>query len=391
MKSHKKITFFASLAVFLIISALSFVLAVSLFPPYSGFVDVTVNANNAVGFMRFPVCASALAFVLASYQYGFKLKRMILPIILVCASYIFGYEAFDYLDMTVSAYPVSTMLLAFVPWLFAELIKGFSKNKSTRLKRIAYFLAVSVLTLVLVYFSVIDIYIGAMLTSFLLLFVLPVIPILTSLCILFADRRFEHITRPIFVIIKLSAPAFFIFRSFDVFSALSVSSYSFGIFAIFAIFALVYEIIYIIKTEREKKSMSNNVISGLGFHHIGLKVKDFERSYDFYVNGLGMKPYAAWGEGDKRIQMLDIGNGDILELFAGGNEELDRENVWQHFAMTVEDVEKAFETALKAGATPHVLPKVVDLDSTPEKMSINVAFVKGPDNEQLEFFKVVKE
>ena len=35
---------------------------------------------------------------------------------------------------------------------------------------------------------------------------------------------------------------------------------------------------------------------------------------------------------------------------------------------------------------PQVLPKVVPLDSSPEKITINVAFVKGPDGEQIEFF-----
>lgn len=57
--------------------------------------------------------------------------------------------------------------------------------------------------------------------------------------------------------------------------------------------------------------------------------------------------------------------------------------------MKVDDVQKAYDTAIAAGATPHILPKVVPLDSTPEKISINIAFVKGPDGEQVEFFKEV--
>lgn len=133
----------------------------------------------------------------------------------------------------------------------------------------------------------------------------------------------------------------------------------------------------------------NKKIPGLGFHHIALKVKDFEKSLDFYTNGLGMTPVVAWGEGEKRIQMLDLGNGDILELFAGGTDDLDAVGNWQHFAMSVEDVDAAYATALAAGALPHIEPKTVPLDSTPYKMSIRIAFVKGPDDVQLEFFKVV--
>ena len=48
-----------------------------------------------------------------------------------------------------------------------------------------------------------------------------------------------------------------------------------------------------------------------------------------------------------------------------------------------------YEIALKAGFKPHIAPKVVPLDSSPEKLSINIAFVIGPDNEQVEFFKEV--
>ena len=50
----------------------------------------------------------------------------------------------------------------------------------------------------------------------------------------------------------------------------------------------------------------------------------------------------------------------------------------------------AYEIALKAGATSMISPKIVPLDSEPYKMSIYIAFVKGPDGEQIEFFKQVK-
>jgi catechol 2,3-dioxygenase-like lactoylglutathione lyase family enzyme len=64
--------------------------------------------------------------------------------------------------------------------------------------------------------------------------------------------------------------------------------------------------------------MANKRIQGMGFHHIALKAKDFEASLKFYTEGLGMEFYTQWGEGDKRIAMLDLGDGSILELFAGG-------------------------------------------------------------------------
>ena len=101
---------------------------------------------------------------------------------------------------------------------------------------------------------------------------------------------------------------------------------------------------------------------------------------------LGMTEKVRWGENENLIVMLDIGNGDIIELFANGGEKYAEEGKWQHFAMRTADVNKAYETAIKAGFSPLTQPKTVPLDSSPEKMTITCAFVKGPDGEQVEFF-----
>ena len=134
----------------------------------------------------------------------------------------------------------------------------------------------------------------------------------------------------------------------------------------------------------------NNKIPGLGIAHLALKASDFEKSLAFYRDGLGMTPYIGWGEPGKRIQMLKFGAGaGILELFEGGNEEIPEMGRYIHFAYSVVDVDKAYNTAISAGAKPLTPPKVVNLDSKPKKVSINIAFVYGPDNEQIEFFKEV--
>lgn len=132
--------------------------------------------------------------------------------------------------------------------------------------------------------------------------------------------------------------------------------------------------------------MANEILKNLGFHHIALRCSDIEKSLEMY-QALGMTEKVRWGENEKLIVMLDIGNGDIIELFADGGKKYAEEGKWQHFAMTTDNVEKAYETALKAGFTPLTAPKTVPLNSSPEKMEITVAFVKGPDGEQVEFFK----
>lgn len=134
--------------------------------------------------------------------------------------------------------------------------------------------------------------------------------------------------------------------------------------------------------------MANKVISGLGFHHIALKAHNFEESLKFYTEGLGMELLNGWGEGDGRIQMLDIGDGTILELFAGGAEHAEVGR-YMHLAFKCDDVDAAFATAVKAGAKVKMEPSTVPLNSQPHPMTLRVAFVYGPSGEELEFFKVV--
>lgn len=135
--------------------------------------------------------------------------------------------------------------------------------------------------------------------------------------------------------------------------------------------------------------MANEIIKGMGFHHIGLKAKDFEKSCAFY-KALGLKEVVGWSDPMKTIKMFDLGDGGKIELFSDGGDDYSENGKWVHFAVEVEDPKEAYEIALKAGATSMIAPKIVPLDSEPYKMSIYIAFVKGPDGEQIEFFKQVK-
>ena len=135
--------------------------------------------------------------------------------------------------------------------------------------------------------------------------------------------------------------------------------------------------------------MANEIIKGMGFHHVALKAADFDKAYKFYTEGLGLKLYTGWGEGDGRAAMLDLGDGGILELFAGGSAEAEANARYIHFAVKVDDVDGAYNTALAAGAKPKSAPVVVPVDSAPVKVTLNCAFVYGPCGEELEFFRIV--
>jgi catechol 2,3-dioxygenase-like lactoylglutathione lyase family enzyme len=136
--------------------------------------------------------------------------------------------------------------------------------------------------------------------------------------------------------------------------------------------------------------MANDIIKGAGSHHIALMASDFEKSLAFY-KALGFKEVARWGDENRTIAMLDIGDGGRLELFANRGVDYPAEGRWQHFAIAVDDVPAAYELAVSLGAKPSVAPKTVPLnDARPSPIAIQVAFVEGPDGEQLEFFKQVK-
>ena len=135
--------------------------------------------------------------------------------------------------------------------------------------------------------------------------------------------------------------------------------------------------------------MANDIIKGMGFHHVALKTADLDASIAFYEK-LGMKFYTSWGEGDGRIAMMDFGDGGILELFAGGSADEQTNPKYIHFALKVDDVDAAYATALAAGAKPKSAPKVVPLNSKPVKLTLNCGFVFGPSGEEVEFFRVVK-
>lgn len=135
--------------------------------------------------------------------------------------------------------------------------------------------------------------------------------------------------------------------------------------------------------------MSNEIIKGMKFHHIALMAEDYERSLDFYTNGLGLRLYATWGSPEKTIAMLEMGDGGILELFSNGGRENDLKAGFPHLAFEVDDVDAAYERAVGAGAKSIFAPKRAPLDSSPVKLTLYCAFVEGPSGEQLEFFRIL--
>ena len=137
--------------------------------------------------------------------------------------------------------------------------------------------------------------------------------------------------------------------------------------------------------------MANKKIPNIGIHHLALSAVDFDKSIKFYTEGLGFEIVAEWGEGTGRAALLDIGNGSHFEIFANGNANVQQDAKFAHFAFATTNPDLAYENAMAAGAAIHDSfpePKTLDIPATPP-LPVRIAFVKGPDGEILEFFKVL--
>lgn len=136
--------------------------------------------------------------------------------------------------------------------------------------------------------------------------------------------------------------------------------------------------------------MANNVIPGMGFHHIALRVTDFDRSIAFYTEVLGAVVVAAWNAAPSRCVMLDMGDGGRFEIFeANSGTKPNTDNLageWCHLALKTTDADFAYNRAIEAGCKTVIAPKDVVLASQPP-IPARIAFVSAFDGEVIEFFQ----
>lgn len=133
--------------------------------------------------------------------------------------------------------------------------------------------------------------------------------------------------------------------------------------------------------------MPTRPVKGPGFHHIAFKAVDYDKTLGFYEEAFGFKRAYGWGSGDGRAAMIDIGDGNYIEVFAGGKPLTDpNAGPLLHFAIRVDNVDAAFARAVKAGAEVQMEPKDVALQGD-YVVNVRIAFVKGPGGEVIEFFE----
>ena len=130
----------------------------------------------------------------------------------------------------------------------------------------------------------------------------------------------------------------------------------------------------------------NELIKGAGTHHIAVQAKDWDASLKLYQDVLGMAVVAEFGTPERKIMLLDIGDGSHIELFepTGDAPSASEESQpFMHFAFATTDTRAATEHVRQAGYEVTVEPKRMNLGG----LEVTIAFFKGPSGEELEFFQ----
>jgi glyoxylase I family protein len=132
----------------------------------------------------------------------------------------------------------------------------------------------------------------------------------------------------------------------------------------------------------------NSVIHGCGAHHIAVQTRDWDVSLNFYRDVLGMEVIAEFGSSDRKIVLLDMGDGSHMELFqptvsSPAAEDASPNDPLTHFALATTDARAAVEHVRQAGGEITLEPTDVVLGD----IMATIAFFKGPSGEVIEFFE----
>jgi lactoylglutathione lyase len=123
--------------------------------------------------------------------------------------------------------------------------------------------------------------------------------------------------------------------------------------------------------------------------HVGVMVKDMERSIAFYKEVVGLSLKGTMDHPNGVIKLAFLGfeqQGETeLELIQGYNDELPAEGKVHHIAFTVDDIEEEWS---RIGAITYV--KLIDSEITTLPNGSRYFFFHGPDGEWIEFFETTR-
>lgn len=122
----------------------------------------------------------------------------------------------------------------------------------------------------------------------------------------------------------------------------------------------------------------------LKFEHVGVQVKDIEKSIEFYTQKVGLELIETLPHTDPSLKLAFLGleGNVIVELIQGYNSSLPNEGKVHHFALAVDGIEEEFER-LKSAGVSFVEENIVTLPN-----GARYLFFYGPDKEWIEYYEV---
>ena len=131
---------------------------------------------------------------------------------------------------------------------------------------------------------------------------------------------------------------------------------------------------------------TNTLINGLGFHHISIATLKMEESLHFYCDVLGMQIAKETMIGERRLVQLNIGDGMLVEISDASADVKGSTPAalpLNHIGFATADLTGAVERVRAAGYPITVEPRRISAGP----IQANLAFVKGPNNESIEFMQ----
>ena len=120
---------------------------------------------------------------------------------------------------------------------------------------------------------------------------------------------------------------------------------------------------------------------------MAIRAFDFEATVKFYEDGIGCVRRFGWGSENSRAALMDVGDGNYVEIFAGRDGGEVPEGGVIHFALRTDNTDAAYAQAIAAGAKSMVEPKDATPANADRPITFRVAFVRGLDGEVIEFFQ----
>ncbi|MBD2435907.1 VOC family protein [Nostoc sp. FACHB-110] len=107
-------------------------------------------------------------------------------------------------------------------------------------------------------------------------------------------------------------------------------------------------------------------IEGPGLHHSALLAYDIDATIRFYEKGFNARKRYGWNSAQtilpngelfdvvRRVQLMDIGDGNYVEIVAGGTPANQRVgyDIWNHLALRADNTDFYYQRAINAGAKP---------------------------------------